>query len=70
MTANLRQETRKGTLSRRHLVETYERLRYEDFDEERLARMLRQAELDDFTVKLQQTLSQMLGLTEGFMIYS
>lgn len=70
MTANLRQETRKGTLSRRHLAETYERLRYEDFDEERLARMLRQAELDDFTVKLQQTLSQMLGLTEGFMIYS
>ena len=68
MTANLSYETSHGTLSRRHLAEMYEQLRYEDFDEDLLARMLREAELNKFAQDMQLTLSQMFGLTEGYML--
>ena len=67
MMANLQHEIRKGTLSRKHLLEIYEVFRYTDFNEDQLGKMLKEASLYDFCLKLQQTLADMLELTEGFM---
>lgn len=67
MIANTAYEMQKATLSRKHLTEIYELFRYEEFDEDKLARMLKDAGLYDYTLTLQQTLASMLMLTEGFM---
>ena len=67
MTANAAYEMKKATLSRRHLADIYEVFKYEDFDEDKYAKMTKDADLYGFVVKLQTTLEEMLGLTEGFM---
>ena len=49
------------------LIYDYEVFKYEDFDEDKYAKMTKDADLYGFVVKLQTTLEEMLGLTEGFM---
>lgn len=65
--ANIALETKKGIITRRHLVDIYEQFRYNPFNEEQLARMLKESSLFNFTQSLQQTLASMFRLTEGFM---
>lgn len=67
MLLNLRFEIRRGTASKRHLTDVYELLRYTDYDEDRVARMLGRLHMQRFTRRLLAILDDALGLTEGFM---
>ncbi|MBO4826322.1 MAG: glycosyltransferase [Prevotella sp.] len=68
MIANTQHEMKKATLSLRHLTDIYQLMRFTELDEELISRILKDTELYEFTQQLQQTLSQTLGLTEGYMI--
>lgn len=67
MIANASFEMHKTTLSRHHLADIYEEFRYVEFDEDKFAKMLKYIDMIEFVNKLQETLEEMFGLTEGFM---
>ena len=57
----------RHTLIRRHLVQLYMLLRYSDYDEDKLERMLRSLQMKPFASRLMQILHESLALEEGFM---
>lgn len=64
---NLSQELKQKTLSKRHLIDLYKVLRYTDYDEDKITRMLKHLKLFHFTESLLQILHDSLALQEGFM---
>lgn len=64
---NLSHELKQKTLSKRHLVDLYRILRYTDYDEDKVTRMLKHLKLHHFTESMLQILHDSLGLQEGFM---
>lgn len=63
---NLRHELRRGTASKRHLADIYELLRYTDYDEDRVTRMLGRLNILRFTRRMTTILADTFGLGEGF----
>ena len=55
-----------AVLSRRHLVQTYALLRFNDYDEDKLQRMLHRLKLDRFTSRLLTILDETFLMGEGF----
>ena len=55
-----------ATLSRRHLVQLYTLLRFNDYDEDKLSRMLKRLKLDRFTSRLLCILDESFVMGEGF----
>lgn len=53
-------------LSRRHLIQAYSLLRFNDYDEDKLARMLKRLKLNRFTSRLLCILDETFDLGEGF----
>ncbi len=64
---NLQHELNQKTLTRRHLVDLYQVLRYTDYDEDKVIRMLKHLKLLHFTESILQILHDKMGLQEGFM---
>lgn len=67
LTVNLRHEMLHRTVAKRHLADFYTALRQTDFDEERVARMLKRLNLLMFTRRIMQILADSFSLQEGFM---
>ena len=67
MLLNLRKHLHEHTLTLRHLCDLYETYRYEDIDEESLARALRSTGIYSFACRISQVLNETAYLDEGFM---
>ena len=70
MLANAHQLDRKQTLSMRHLADLYTMIKYNDYDEDRLAEVLRHMRLYRFSRRIIQLLVNKLHLEEGFRPFS
>ena len=70
MLANAHQLDRKQTLSMRHLADLYTMIKYNDYDEDRLAEVLRHMRLYRFSRRIIQLLVDKLHLEEGFRPFS
>ena len=57
----------RHTLTRRHLAQLYSLLRYKDYDEDKLERMLSRLQMKPFASHILQIMHESLGLEEGFM---
>ena len=66
MLANAHQLDVKRTLSMRHLADLYTMIKYNDYDEDRLAEVLRHMRLYRFSRRIIQLLIDYLHLEEGF----
>jgi len=64
---NTIREKQRGTLSRRHLADLYTVVRFTDYDEQRLCRLLKLLKEQKRAAQLLQTLRDTLGLEEGFV---
>ena len=64
---NVQHHLRRQSLSRRHLAQLFALLRFNDYDEDKLSRMLQKLKLTKFTARLLQILQESLGLEEGYM---
>ena len=67
MLLNIRKMLRDHTLTLRQLCDLYETYRYEDLDEELLAKSLRSIGIYGFARRISQVLSEISYLDEGFM---
>lgn len=67
MLLNLRYLINQRTASKRHLADIYELLRYTDYDEDRVIRMLDRLNMQRFTRRILAILAETFNLTEGFM---
>lgn len=70
MLANAHQLDRKQTLSMRHLADLYTMIKYNDYDEDRLAEVLRHMRIYCFSRRIIQLLVDKLHLEEGFRPFS
>ena len=70
MLANAHQLDRKQTLSMCHLADLYTMIKYNDYDEDRLAEVLRHMRLYRFSRRIIQLLVDKLHLEEGFRPFS
>lgn len=70
MLANAHQLDRKQILSMRHLADLYTMIKYNDYDEDRLAEVLRHMRLYRFSRRIIQLLVDKLHLEEGFRPFS
>ena len=70
MLANAHQLDRKQTLSMRHLADLYTMIKYNDYDEDRLAEVLRHMRIYRFSRRIIQLLVDKLHLEEGFRPFS
>ncbi|MCR4853947.1 MAG: glycosyltransferase, partial [Prevotella sp.] len=64
---NVQFQLRHDALSRRHLSQLFALLRYSDYNEDRISRMLQQLKLLPFASRLLQIFHDSLALEEGFM---
>lgn len=64
---NLRFEIVKNTVSKRHIADIYSCLRFTDYDEGRVKRMLRRLHSLTFARRMLTVLHETLNLEEGFM---
>lgn len=64
---NLRYEIVKNTVSKRHIADIYSCLRFTDYDEGRVKRMLKRLHTLTFARRMLTILHETLGLEEGFM---
>ena len=64
---NIQHAMSRATLSRRHLAQLFSLLRWNDYDEDKLQRMLHRLHLEPFTASLLQILHESLDLEIGFM---
>lgn len=64
---NLHYEIMHDTAPLRHLVNLYLTMRNTDMDEDMLRKAARQLGIDEFAQRVMAALSELLGLTEGFM---
>ena len=67
MIANIQQVQKKRMLSLRHLADLYTIIKYNDYDEDRLADVLRHMRLYSFARRIIQLLADKLRLEEGYM---
>ena len=65
--ANTRQIERKKRLSLRLLTDLYKVIKYNDYDEDRLAEVLRHLRLYRYSCRMIQLLAEKTLLKEGFM---
>ena len=65
--ANTRQAERKKKLSLRLLADLYKAIKYSDYDEDRLADVLRHLRLYRYSRRMIQLLAEKVLLKEGFM---
>ena len=65
--ANTRQAERKKKLSLRLLADLYKAIKYNDYDEDRLADVLRHLRLYRYSRRMIQLLTEKVLLKEGFM---
>ena len=70
MLANAHQLDRKQILSMRHLADLYTMIKYNDYDEDRLAEVLRHMRIYRFSRRIIQLLVDKLHLEEGFRPFS
>ena len=67
MLINIQHELKHKKLSRGHLTTFYRLLRFGEYDEDKLQRMLKQLKLQKFTARLMQILQETYFLEEGYM---
>lgn len=67
MLGEIRKHIKKGSVNLRHLSELYQAFLQLDCDEDELAEELRAKKIDRFTARMEQVLSEIFFLTEGFM---
>ena len=67
MILNLKYEIDHRSVSMLHLIDLFELIRFENYDEENLTRMLRHLRMQKFASRLLFVMKDILGLTEGFM---
>lgn len=67
MLANTRQMERKGSLALRQLADLYTAIKYNDYDEDRLAEVLRHLRIYRYARRIIQLLAEKVQLKEGFM---
>ena len=67
MLINIQHELKHRKLSRAHLTTFYRLLRFGEYDEDKLLRMLKQLKLQKFTARLMQILHETYYLEEGYM---
>lgn len=67
MLINIQHELKHRKLSRGHLTTFYRLLRFGEYDEDKLQRMLKQLKLQKFTARLMQILQESYYLEEGYM---
>ena len=67
MLINIQHELKHKKLSRGHLTTFYRLLRFGEYDEDKLQRMLKQLKLQKFTARLMQILQETYYLEEGYM---
>lgn len=67
MLINIQHELKHKKLSRAHLTTFYRLLRFGEYDEDKLQRMLKQLKLQKFTARLMQILQETYYLEEGYM---
>lgn len=63
---NLRYEMLHDTISKRHLCDTYAALRFTDFDEDRVVKMLSLLQMRRFARRVLHIMTEMFRLEEGF----
>ncbi len=64
---NVQHQLRHTALSRRHIAQLFSIIRYSDYNEDKLSRMLRHLKLTPFASRILQILHDTLALEEGFM---
>ena len=64
---NVQHQLRHTALSRRHIAQLFAIIRYSDYNEDKLSRMLRHLKLTPFASRILQILHDTLALEEGFM---
>ena len=67
MLANTRQVEHKGSLALRQLADLYTAIKYNDYDEDRLAEVLRHLRIYRYARRIIQLLAEKVQLKEGFM---
>lgn len=67
MLINIQHELKHKKLSRGHLTTFYRLLRFGEYDEDKLQRMLKQLKLQKFTARLMQILQETYYMEEGYM---
>lgn len=67
MVLNIRYHLRANTLSMRHIADLYDVIRYEDYDEDRLVKVLKRVRTNKLATRLLQLETEYLYLTEGFL---
>lgn len=67
MLANTRQVERKRSLALRQLADLYTAIKYNDYDEDRLAEVLRHLRIYRYARRIIQLLAEKVQLKEGFM---
>ena len=67
MLINIQHDLKHQKLSRGHLTTFYRLLRFGEYDEDKLQRMLKQLKLQKFTARLMQILQETYYLEEGYM---
>lgn len=67
MLADVRKHVKKRTVTLRHLSDLYQTFIQLDCDEDELCRELKEKKMARFTARMEQVLSEIFFLTEGFM---
>ena len=67
MMLNLKYEISHRNVSMRHLIDLFELIRFENYNEDGLTKMLRHLRIKKFASRLLFVMKDILGLTEGFM---
>lgn len=67
MFANMKHHLSKGIVTRRHLANLYSQLRYTEYDEDKLQRMLHALKIEKFAARILHILGETFHLEEGYM---
>ena len=67
MIHNLKHHINKGVVTRLHLADLFSKLRYTEYDEDKLQRMLHALKLEKFTARILTILGDSFRLEEGYM---
>ena len=67
MIHNLKHHINKGVVTRLHLADLFSKLRYTEYDEDKLQRMLHALKLEKFTARILTILGDSFHLEEGYM---
>ena len=67
MFVNMKHHLSKGIVTRRHLANLYSQLRYTEYDEDKLQRMLHALKIEKFAARILHILGETFHLEEGYM---